>query len=264
MGIKTIFITGSGTGIGKAVAIALAQRGHKVFATTHHQSEADELNKIAEEAQLKLESFVLDVTLAKDREKISKYEVDVLINNAGIGETGSLAEIDLKRVRDTFEVNLFGALELTQLALKSMIKRDHGRVIFVSSLFGRVNAPFFGPYCMTKFALSSGAEMLRNELEQITDNVHVSIVEPGAYHTGFNQKMMEKKYQWMDEKSYFYKIIDTIREKELRQFKLTERKDIASIVAQIIRATEAKKPKLRYVAPWWQGLYVRIVRMFGK
>lgn len=260
----TIFITGSGSGIGKAAAIALAQRGHKVLATTHHQADSDNLNQLANEQKLSLKSFVVDVTVAKDRQKILEHDIDVLINNAGMGETGSLAEIDIEKVRNNFEVNLFSALELSQLALKSMIQKDKGTVVFISSLFGRVNAPFFGSYSMTKYALSSGAEMLRNELAQITDKVHITIVEPGAFHTGFNQKMMKTKYEWMDEHSYFYKIIDQIKKGEARQFQLSEVKDISSIVSKIVQATEADKPNLRYVAPWWQGLFVRIVRALGK
>ena len=91
--VKTIFITGSGSGIGKAVAIALAQRGHRVIASAHHGADAEKLNQMARKDSLPLESIVLDVTSASDRKKIVAYDVDVLINNAGIGETGPLAEI---------------------------------------------------------------------------------------------------------------------------------------------------------------------------
>lgn len=262
--IKTIFITGSGSGFGKATAITLAKRGHKVIASAHHAADAETLNQLATQQKLSLESIVLDVTNARDRQKILQYDVDVLINNAGVGETGSLAEIDIDKVRQTFEVNVFGSLELTQLALKSMMKKDTGTVIFISSLLGRITSPFFGPYSMSKFALSSGAEMLRNEIAQLTDNVHVAIIEPGAYSTGFNQQMMAKKYEWMDKSSYFYGKIDEIKKREARQFGLSEEKNIDSIVMKIVAAAEADKPKLRSVAPWWQGLGVSILRIFGK
>ena len=261
---KTILITGSGSGIGKAVALVLAQKGHRVLATTHHKADAEELNDSAAENKISLQSFVLDVTNAKDREKILEYDIDVLINNAGIGETGSLAEIPFDKVRHTFEVNVFGGFELAQLALGSMMKKDRGTILFVSSLLGRVTAPFFGPYSMSKFAVSSGAEMLRSELSQVTANVHVSVIEPGAYHTGFNQKMINKKFEWMDESSYFYKIIKKIKSREEKQFQLSEAKDITSIVAEIVKAVEADKPKLRYSAPWWQSWGVAVLRAFGK
>jgi len=261
---KTIFITGSGSGFGKATAIALAKKGHRVIASTHHLAESEELNQLGKKEKISLESIVVDVTVAKDREKILNYDVDVLINNAGIGETGSLAEIPFDKVKHTFEVNVFGSFELTQLALKSMMKKDKGTVIFISSLLGRVTSPFFGPYSMSKFALSSGAEMLQKELLQVTHNVHVVTVEPGAYSTGFNQKMMAKKYEWMDKTSYFYQILEKLKQREKQQFDLAEQKSIDSIVHQIILASEADKPKQRYVAPWWQGLGVRVLRALGK
>ncbi len=261
---KTILITGSGSGIGRAVALILAEKGHEVLATTHHDRDAQELNKLAKEKSLSLKAFVLDITKETDREKILSYDLDVLINNAGMGETGSLAEIEMNRVRNNFEVNVFFPLEITQLALRAMIKKDKGTVIFISSLLGRVTSPFFGPYSMTKFALSSGAKMLKDELAKITKNLHITVVEPGAYYTGFNQKMMDKKYTWMNEKSYFYKMIGKIRKDEARRFGLTEQKDISSIVNKIVKVAESDNPPFRSVAPWWQGLGTQLLRIVGK
>lgn len=264
MAKKTILITGSGSGIGKQSAVSLTERGHHVLATTHFQKDADALNELAKNQNLSIEAFVLDVTKKSDREKISNYDIDVLINNAGIGETGSLAEINIDKVRNNFEVNVFSAFELTQLVLQKMIPKDSGRIIFISSLLGRVTSPFFGSYSMTKFALSSGAEMLRSELKQITKNVHVSVIEPGAYHTGFNQKMIAKKFEWMDEKSYFFKIKEKIRKEELQRFNLAEAKNIDSIVDKIVTAVESDNPSLRYSAPWWQAFGAQLLRVFGK
>ncbi|MDQ3008658.1 MAG: SDR family NAD(P)-dependent oxidoreductase [bacterium] len=261
---QTILITGAGSGIGKATAIALAQKEHRVIATTHSQADADDLTHLAQGNHWPIESFALDITIAKDREKILQYDLDVLINNAAIGETGSLAEIEIEKIKQTFEVNVFSTFALTQVALKPMMEKDRGKIIFISSLLGRVTAPFFGPYSMSKFALSSGAEMLHSEVAQVTKNVQVAIIEPGAYHTGFNQKMIAKKFVWMDEKSYFYSLIDTLKKKEKRQFSLTEQKDLSSIVNQVVRAVEAENPNLRSSAPWWQALGVRILRAAGK
>ena len=260
---KTILITGSGSGIGFATAIALAERGHSVLATTHTKQDASTLTELAKQRQLPLVAFVLDVTNASDQQKILDYDLDVLINNAGVGETGSLAEVELDKIKNTFEVNVFSPLRLTQLALRKMLSKDSGSVIFISSLLGRVPAPFFGPYSMSKFALSSGVEMLRSELKMITKNVTVAVVEPGAYHTGFNQKMMQKKFEWMDQNSYFFTYRDGLKKKEERQFALAESSDLTSIVNKIVEAAEADTPRLRYSAPWWQSLGVRILRGFG-
>jgi short-subunit dehydrogenase len=261
---RTVFITGCGSGIGKDAAIALARRGHGVVATTRTAVSAKEINSMAAMQKLSIESFKLDVTVPEDREKIEGYDVDVLINNAGIGESGSLAEIDVKKIKSNFEVNVFGPLELTQLALKNMMKKDTGTVIFIGSLVGRIAFPFLGPYCMTKFSLSGGADALRQELRKVTRNVHVSIVELGGYHTGFNQKNIARKYEWMGENSYFNEIIGDIRAQEERFFSRTELHSTKTAVDAVVKAVEARKPKLRYVAPWWQGAFVQLRRIFGK
>ncbi|MBC7450926.1 MAG: SDR family oxidoreductase [Cytophagales bacterium] len=261
---KTILITGSGSGIGKATAIALAEKGHTVIATTETDAQAIELNKLTFSKNISITSFRLDVTNANDRSLVLNYDIDVLINNAGIGESGSLAEIDMNKVRNNYEVNVFGPLELTQLVLKGMIKKDKGTVIFISSLLGRITMPFLAPYSMTKFSISSGAEALRKEIQSITPNVHICLVEPSGYHTGFNQKNIAKKFVWMNEQSFFYKIKDKIKKNEDTQFRLIESKTTDSIVEKIVHASESGKPKLRYVAPWAHGFGVQVLRMFGK
>lgn len=261
---KTIFITGCGSGFGRDSAIALAERGHKVIATTHTVESATELNVFAKENNLNIESFKLDVTLPEDRQKILNYNIDVLLNNAGTGQSGSLTEIPLEKVRHDFEVNVFGSLALAQLALRKIIPQDRGTVLFVSSLAGRIKMPFLGSYTMTKFALAGGIDAMRQEVKSITQNVHISLIEPGAYHTGFNQKNIAKKYVWMNEKSYFFKIKDTLKIKEEKYFQMLEVKSTKSIVAKIVKACEAKKPKLRYTAPWWQAFGVQLMRILGK
>jgi len=261
---RTVFITGCGSGIGIDAAVALARRGQRVIATTRTAASTEEINSLAAVQKLSIESFKLDVTVPEDREKIVDHDIDVLINNAGIGESGSLAEIDVDRIRNNFEVNVFGPLELTQLALKNMMKKDSGTVIFIGSLVGRIALPFLGPYCMTKFSLSGGADALRQELRKVTKNVHVSLMELGGYHTGFNQKMIARKYEWMGEKSYFNEIIEDIRAQEETFFSRTELNSTKTAVDQIVKAVEAKKPKLRYDAPWRQGAFVQLRRIFGK
>lgn len=262
--IKTILITGASSGFGKDASVALARRGHKVIATTHKESSVKKLKDFFDTADLKIKVFKLDITLEEDRKKILDYDLDVLINNAATGQSGSLVEIPLERLRSDFETNVFGSISLSQLALQKMLKKDKGTIIFVSSLAGRVTMPFLASYSMTKFSLSSGAEAMRNELHKISGNIHVSLIEPGAYHTGFNQRNIDKKYTWMDESSYFYKILDKIKREEERYFKLTELKSNKSIVNKFVEASEADRPKLRYSAPWWQYFGVQIMRIFGK
>lgn len=261
---KNILITGAGTGIGKDTAFELYKRGHAVIATTETEEQANALKLEAKKLNIIIDIFKLDITQASDRELVKPLDLDVLINNAGIGESGCIAEIDIEKIRNNFEVNVFSNFELSQLVLKKMFEKNMGTVVFVSSLAGRIPMTFLGPYSMTKFALSSGAETMRKEIHRVRKNVHISIVEPGGYHTGFNQKNVAKKYEWMDESSIFYPIIDKIKAEETRSFKLTESKSTNSIVKKIIKATEAKQPKLRYSAPAWQAFGVWLLRALGK
>jgi short-subunit dehydrogenase len=260
---KTILITGAGTGIGRDAAFALAQRGHRVIATTYSNEQASELSADSATRGIALEVFKLDITQEADRERIRPLVLDVLINNAAVGESGSLAEVDVQRIRQAFEVNVFSTLALTQVVLAGMIAREHGTVLLVSSIAGRVPIPFLMPYSMTKFALSAAGAGLRSEMDQLGKNVHISLIEPGAFHTGFNQRMTERKYSWMDKGSFFASQVSKIRARERKEFGLVEAQSTRSIVAKIVVAAEAKRPKLRYVAPWIQGFFVRLARIFG-
>ncbi len=260
---KLILITGAGTGIGRDAAYALAARGHHVVAATYTQEQADALREESTAKGCPLQTMKLDITNASDREYVLELKPDVLINNAAIGESGSLAEVDVARIRNAFEVNVFSTLELTQLALRSMIARQSGTVIFISSIAGRIPMPFLMPYSMTKFALSAAAAGLREEMDQLGRNVQIAVVEPGAIHTGFNQSMTDRKYTWMQQDSYFSEQTEKMKKQEARVFGLLEAKSTQSVVEKIVKASESRRPQLRYVAPWIQGLGVRLARIFG-
>jgi short-subunit dehydrogenase len=260
---KIILITGAGSGIGHDAAFALAARGHRVLATTFSEVQASTLRAEAHSRQLAIDVFKLDITSSADRDKALGFEIDVMINNAAVGESGSLAEVDVNRIRQAFEVNVFATLELTQTVLRGMIERQRGTVLFVSSIAGRIPMPFLMPYSMTKFALSAAGAGLREEMDVLGRNVHIALIEPGAIHTGFNQAMTERKYEWMSEKSYFEDVAAQLKTKETRTFRFLEARTTASIVQKIIQATEARRPSLRYVAPWAQGFMVRLARIFG-
>ena len=260
---KTILITGAGTGIGRDAAFALAARGHQVIATTLDDGQAGQLRDACAAQGVVMQVWVLDITDAAQRERIRPLALDVLINNAGIGDSGSLAEVDMDRVRRNFEVNVFSTLALTQVALAGMIPRKSGTVLLVSSIAGRLPMPFLMPYSMTKFALSAAGAGLRAELDELHCNVHVALIEPGAIHTGFNQAMTERKYTWMGPDSYFYSQLERLKARERKTFAFLEARSTRGIVAQIVKAAEASRPRLRYVSPWAQGLAVRLARIFG-
>lgn len=177
---KTILITGAGTGLGKETSIELAKRGHKVYATVRYENEIEDLLSIAKSNNLRLEAFKLDVLKKQDREKILNYDIDCLICNAAIGDSGSVADIDVNRFREVFETNVFCNIETVQIALKKMIDdKKQGRVIFLSSLAGRIPFAFLAPYCSSKFAIEGFATCLRKEMKKLKRaNIEVGIIEP--------------------------------------------------------------------------------------
>lgn len=261
---KTVVITGAGSGLGREAAIVLAKRGHKVIATTEYERQSKELNILAEDRSISLKAFKLDIRLEEDRNKLSEIDFDVLINNAAIGDSGSISDISIDRIVNVFETNVFSNIKITQIALKKMIENKRGRIIFLSSLAGRISMPFLGPYCSSKFAIEGFASSLRKEMKKLDDtNIQIGIIEPGAFATGFNKENNEKKYEWMYKYSYFkYKWKD-IKEKETRYWNFIEKKTFDSIINKYIRAVEDRKVKFRYTAPKTQAAFIQIQRIFG-
>ena len=269
---KVFIITGASDGIGAEMARQLASRYGAAVGLVLAARNQTNLQAVADTCTgLGAPCLVVatDVSVQNQCQQLIDQtithwgRIDGLINNAGVGESGSLAEVDIDRIRHIFEVNVFCTLALTQLALRGMIKRQRGTVLLVSSIAGRIPMPFLMPYSMSKFALSAAGAGLRAELQQLRCGVHVSLIEPGAIHTGFNQAMTQSKYSWMGKQSYFAAHVDRLKAEEKRTFQFLEAKPTQSIVTQIVKAAEAKKPKLRYVAPWIQGFGVRLARIFG-
>ncbi len=262
---KKVLITGAGSGLGKEAAISLARRGHRIYATVYYPSQMDPLIEISQKENLNMEVFLLDVQNPQDVQKVLQYDIDVLILNSAIGDSGSLAEIDLERIRQVFDTNLFGNFSVLQTALKPMIEqKKKGRIIFLSSLAGRIPMPFLSPYCASKAAIEIFATCLRWEVSYLPDaKIEIGIIEPGAYATGFNKENNEKKYTWMKSNSYFSSVVYKIQKRELRVWNFLEQKPYHSIIQKYIKAVETKHLKPRYSAPWWQAFFIQLGRIFG-
>lgn len=253
-------ITGAGSGFGKLAAFALAQRGHSVIAATYNHEQADALALAASLAHIHLKILKLDITSEEDRKQLTDSAIDVLINNAGIGESGPLAEIPLERIRRNFETNVIGSLGMVQVAVPEMIKRGGGTIVFVTSLAGRMPIPFLAPYGMTKYALELAGADLAVELKPF--NIHVTMVEPGAFATGFNETQIATKYSWMRPDS-IYRDQKAFIEKNERTVLGLQSAKVETVIQALITAVEAKKPKLRYAVPRWQGAGIQLLRAFG-
>ncbi len=143
---KRILVTGAATGFGRGMALALARRGHTVIAGAQIAPQVTELMKIADEAGVTLKVQVLDITDEGDRQAAFANEVDVLINNAGVMQTGPVAEIPMENVRRNFETNVFGTLSVTQGFARQMVKRVSVKIVMVTSLGCFVTLPFASVY----------------------------------------------------------------------------------------------------------------------
>lgn len=234
--------------MGRDYAFALADRGHEVFATTETEKQSKELRQEAEDKGREIRVAKLNLLNSDDHKKAVDFAPDVLINNAAIGESGPLAEIPIQRLRANFETNVFGAMGLTQKVLKKMIGRRAGRIIIFSSIGGKIVIPYLGAYDMTKFALEGAADALRQEVAH--HGVSVSVVEPGAIDTGFNERMNAAKYDWFGKKSQLY--ADAGRIKKYEAALVRKQHPTDSITRAVIHAVESAKPKTRYVRPFWQ------------
>lgn len=197
MAAETFLITGAGTGLGKGIAFGLAEEGKKVIAGVETLSEVSALTKEAEELKFELQVEKLDITDPVDRERASQWDVDVLLNNAGISEGGSLIDIPEERLRNQFEINVFGTILLTQEIARGMIQKGKGKIIFVSSVSGLMSDPLSGPYGGSKFALEGFSESLSKELQEF--GVQVATINPGPYLTGFNDREFETWRMWQDD-----------------------------------------------------------------
>jgi short-subunit dehydrogenase len=258
--MKNILITGARGGIGLDAARRLLDNGHTVYATVHSEKDVAALKEKLSQYSKRAIVEKLDILDESDRLKVKSWNIDVLINNAAIGDSGPLSEIPAERIRACLETNIVATLQLTQIVLKKMKQRRQGRVVFISSLAGMMPTPFLSPYSLTKHAMESISGSLREEVKSF--GIHVTSINPGAYDTGFNKKNIEKKYEWLNEKS-----LDPI---ELRRMKkeesslyFIEMKSTSSIAKQVVKAVEARRPAKRYIAPWWQGLGVYFIKLFG-
>jgi len=180
-------VTGTSSGFGLLTAVELARTCHQVFATMRDPARAAPLLEAA--ARLGVEVTVLPLDV-RDPGSIAACvaevlhragRIDVLVNNAGIAIGGFFEDQSAAEIREQFETNVFGAMEVTRAVLPSMRAARSGKVITVSSFGGRMGTPGLGPYCATKFALEGFAESLRHELRAL--GVQVALVEPGTYGT---------------------------------------------------------------------------------
>ena len=260
---KTILITGATSGIGRHAALHLAQRGHRVIATGRNRQALAALKASLEGAAL--EVLELDVT---DGESIARAQaavdaltdgrgLDVLVNNAGFGVLGPTELITDGDLRAQYETNVFGLLAVTRAFLPKMRARGAGRIINISSLGGRYTLPMFGVYNSTKYAVESLSDALRLELGPF--GVEVALIEPGAIATEFTPRSLEGGAKYRRADSPYAPVAGAFDRME----RMAARTSVgpACVARAIERASTARRPRARYVAPRFAGLFIALMRL---
>lgn len=256
--MKEILFTGARSGIAHSVIKKLLTQDYKIHVTVHTDKQL-ELVKNTYNGYENINCFKLDITSEEDLKKLEDLDIDILVNNAALGTGGSIAEIPIELVRESFEVNVISNFRVVQIVLKKMMKKGEGRVIMMSSLARLLPYDFLGVYSATKASISTLTYTLRNELNLLDNNIKIILIEPGAYYTGFNQVMLDNKYKWMYKNSYFDSYIDKIRERENDFFNNVEKINLNSIANKIEKAITCDEPKFLYRAPFCQTVISKIL-----
>ena len=194
--MKTLLITGAGTGFGNEAAMRLAEKGFDVIAAVEIYAQVQPLKRQAVARGVNIRVVKLDVTNEGDRKKALAWNVEILVNNAGVLEGGAVVDIPGSNMRNEFEVNVIGPVLLTQGIAKQMAKRGEGRVVWVSSREGLNVNPFTGIYSASKHAVEAIAQTMAIEMQEF--GVEVATVNPGPFLTGFNDRGFQTWESWVD------------------------------------------------------------------
>jgi NAD(P)-dependent dehydrogenase (short-subunit alcohol dehydrogenase family) len=247
-----VVVTGASTGIGRATALFLDEKGYRVFAGVRKQADAESL---AEEASDRLTPITIDVTqehsIASAEQQVQsavgKDGLVGLVNNAGVGNGGPIETLDLQELRDVLEVNLVGQVAVTQ-AFLPQIRTAKGTVVFIASIGGRVASPMMSPYNMSKFAVEALGESLRHEVAPW--EIDVAVVEPGSIDTPIWRKGAEtagdqtSRMSATDKRLYGKQLA---RMQEVLQETASRGIPPDKVAKVIHHAIESEKPKHRYL-----------------
>jgi NADP-dependent 3-hydroxy acid dehydrogenase YdfG len=248
--LKT-FVTGASSGIGRAVAIELARRGHTVFAAARRRAALDDLAA----SHRGIVAVPLDVTdedsIDRAWSEISSADpaagVDVLVNAAGYALTGPIETLSTAEVKRQFDTNVFGLLAVTRTVLPSMRARRAGRIVNISSIVGRTSFPAMGVYGATKYAVEALSDSLRMELAPI--GIKVVLIEPGFVATDIVDASTRERGEigvgsGVDGYGPLIEGADRFLAKQMK------RAMPASVLARTIaNAAESRRPHTRYLAP---------------
>ncbi|MYS13447.1 SDR family oxidoreductase [Streptomyces sp. SID4982] len=264
---RAVVITGASSGLGKACALYLAQRGFLVFAGVRSAMDGEKLR--AEASSARLRPLILDVTDEKSigaagasiADTLGGQGLWALVNNAGTCVSAPLECVSPAQLRQQLDTNVIGSLAVTQ-ALLPQLRLSRGRVVNVSSGLGAVALPYLGAYATGQFAKEGMSDSLRRELRP--SGVSVSVVRPGAIMTPLWDKVRDTGKEALDQAPD--DIAGIYRSPFERFLRLNERRAQLSrtrpedFARQVFRAVTAPRAKSRY----YVGTDVRVATVLSR
>ena len=245
--MPAVLITGVSRGIGRATALRLARSGWEVYGTVRNAADGEQL---LGEAGGNLRVLELDVAVDAQVEALGEKlpeRLDAIVNNAGIVVSGPLETLSAAELREQFEVNVVGAVALTNLVLPKL-RASRGRIVFLSSLSGLVSTPMTGAYNASKFAIEAIADAWRLELRRW--GVAVVLVEPAMTDTDLWRKAPEtletgEAEMSAEHRDLYAAHLDGLRKTIPRIQKMA--KPVDGVAVTIERALTAARPRPRYL-----------------
>ncbi len=188
---KTVLTTGSNSGIGLSTVIRVAQLGFRSVGSVRSEAKAALVREAAEKAEVEVETVLLDVTDAEGCARvIDRVRPWGLVNNAGFGGIGAIEDVVDDEARQLLDTMVMAPMRLSRLALAHMRESGGGRIVNMSSVFGRTTGPLVGWYSAAKHAVEALSDALR--MEVASAGVKVVLVEPGGIRTGIWEEVNEQ------------------------------------------------------------------------
>ena len=261
---KSILITGCSSGIGYCVARGLKDRGYHVIATARKTDDVEQLSAEGFDAlQLDLADSESVQRAFDDAMILSGGRLYALFNNGAFGLPAAVEDLSRENLRYQFETNVFGWLQLTNLAIPVMRQQGFGRIIQNSSVLGFVSMPFRGAYNASKYAIEGLSDTLR--LELIDTDIKVSLIEPGPITSRFRANALIQLQTHIDFEGSIH------RKKYLGVLKRLNKKGPAvpftlpaeAVLKRVIHALEAKNPAPRYYVTFPTYLFGLLKRILS-
>jgi NAD(P)-dependent dehydrogenase (short-subunit alcohol dehydrogenase family) len=258
----SILITGCSSGIGRATAGYLKDRGYRVFAAARQES--DRLALIEQGFESVLIDLTDSLSIQTGLETVLKAtggHLDALFNNAAYGQTGAVEDLSLDALRIQFETNVFGTHELTRQVIPVMRRQGRGRIIQNSSVLGFVAMPYRGAYNASKFALEGLTDTLRLELRG--SGIDVVLIEPGPIESRFRETALRQFHAHVDRDASWHQKAYQRTEEEMGRldkpvpFSLPPE----AVAKAVFSALKARRPKARYRVTFPTHLFAVLKRI---